>query len=181
MVEYIAGSSDLPQNEGLLISHSVVTSCGVSQHLWSIKPTQASEKETFITHIPPFFVICSNSNTRILDRYSSSCCSMTLTVVRGIWYDISRIEQELYPVWRFAWLGILHKGCACTIYQPHSIGGLWVEQQQWRLLLSSLSKHIILLSIHDPVKDCYWSNHPTTLSDHGAGIQLGRKLTYSLY
>jgi hypothetical protein len=33
MVEYIAGSSDLRRKEGLLISHSVVTNCGVSLHL----------------------------------------------------------------------------------------------------------------------------------------------------
>jgi len=28
------------------------------------------EKETIVTHIPPFFVICSNSDSRILDRSS---------------------------------------------------------------------------------------------------------------
>ena len=33
MVEYIAGSSDLRQNEGLLISNFVVTICGVLLHL----------------------------------------------------------------------------------------------------------------------------------------------------
>jgi len=140
------------------------------------------EKETLITHIPPFFVVCSNSYSRILDRCSPSCAPMTLTVVEGIWYDISRTQQELYPVWRLAQLGILHISCACTTLQPHSIGGLWVEQQQWCFLLSSLSKHIVLLRIHTPVKDHYWRNHPTNLSvlDHlCAGIQLARLLTYS--
>ena len=33
MVENIAGSSDLRRNEGLFISYSVVTICGVSLHL----------------------------------------------------------------------------------------------------------------------------------------------------
>jgi len=33
MVEYVAGSSDLQWNDGLLISHSVVMNCGVSLHL----------------------------------------------------------------------------------------------------------------------------------------------------
>jgi len=28
----VAGTSDLERNEGLLISHSVVTNCGVSPH-----------------------------------------------------------------------------------------------------------------------------------------------------
>jgi len=142
------------------------------------------EKETFITHIPPFFVICSNSYTRILGKCSSSCAPMTLTVIEGIWYDISRTQQDLYPVWRLAWLGILHISCVCTTLQPHSIGGLWVEQRQWCFLLSSLSKHNVLVTIHAPVKDRYWSNHPTSLSvldDHCAGIQLARILSYSLY
>jgi len=48
------------------------------------------EKETSITHIPSFFVLCSNSYTRILDRCSPSYESMTLQVIQGIWYDISR-------------------------------------------------------------------------------------------
>jgi len=142
------------------------------------------EKGILITHIPPFFVICSNSYTRILDRCSHSCASVTIRVVEGIWYDISWTQQELYPLWRLAQLGILHKCCACTTFQPHSIGGLWVEQQQWCFLLSSLSRHVILLRIHGPVKDRYWSNHPTSLlvfEDHCAGIQLAMKLTYSLY
>jgi len=184
MVGYVAGSSDLRRNEGLLISHSVVTTCGVSLHLCSMKPTQAWEKETLITYILPFFVICLNSYTRILDRCSPSCASMTLTVTDGIWDDISRTQQELYPVWRLARLGILHKSCACTTLQPHSIEGLWVELQQWCFLLRSLFKHIVLLRIQAPVKDHYWSNHPTSLSvldDHCTGIQLARKLTCSLY
>ena len=33
MVGYIASSSDLQRDAGLLISHSVVTICGVSLHL----------------------------------------------------------------------------------------------------------------------------------------------------
>jgi len=142
------------------------------------------EKETFVTHILPFFIICSNSYTGILDRCSPSRTSMTLTVVEGIWYDIFRTEQELYAVWRLARQGILQKRCACTTLQPLSIGGLWDERQQWCFLLSSLCKHVVLLRIHPPVKDCYWSNHSSSISvldDHCAGIQLARKLTYSLF
>jgi len=48
------------------------------------------EKETLITHIPPFFVICSNSYTRIWDWCSPAYASMTLQVIEGIWHDISR-------------------------------------------------------------------------------------------
>jgi len=91
---------------------------------------------------------------------------------------------RIYLVWWLVRLGILHKSCACTTLQPHSVGDLWVEQQQWSFLLSSLLKWIVLFRNHAPVKDCYWSNHPTCLSvldDHCAGIQLARKLTYSLY
>jgi len=91
---------------------------------------------------------------------------------------------RIYLVWWLVRLGILHKSCACTTLQPHSVGDLWVEQQQWSFLLSSLLKWIVLFRNHAPVKDCYRSNHPTCLSvldDHCAGIQLARKLTYSLY
>jgi len=48
------------------------------------------EKETLITHIPPFFVICSNPYTGILDRCSPLYASMTLQIKEGIWYDNSR-------------------------------------------------------------------------------------------
>jgi len=95
MVEYVAGSSDLWRIEGRLISHSVVTICGVSLHLWFMIPTWAWEKETLITHIPPFFVICSNSYTRILDRCLPSSATMTLKVIEGIWYDISRTNKNI--------------------------------------------------------------------------------------
>ena len=149
-----------------------------------MKPTWAWERDTWITHIPPFFVICSNSYARMLDRCSHSCASMPLTIVEGIRYDISRTQQELYPVWRLVPLGIRHKSCVWAMWQPHSIGGVWAEQQLWCFLLRCMCKHIILLWIHNPVKDCYWSNHPYSLSDHDnhcAGIQLTRKHTYSLY
>jgi len=90
-VEYIAGSSDLRWNEGLLISHSVVTSCVVFHYtfdLWNIPGPW--EKEISIIHIPPFIVICPNSYTTIWDRCSPSYASMTLQVIEGIWYDIPR-------------------------------------------------------------------------------------------
>jgi len=41
MVEYTACSSDLLRKDGLLISHSVVTNCGVSLHLRPMKPIRA--------------------------------------------------------------------------------------------------------------------------------------------
>jgi len=180
LVEYVAGSTDIRRNEVLLMSHSVVTNCGMSVHLWSMIPTQAWEKDTLITHIPSFVVVCFNSYTTIQDRCSPVCVCTTLTVVEGMWYDMSRTQQELYSVWSLVRLGILHKSCACITIQPHSIGGLWVKQQQQCFQLSSLAKHIVLLRIHAPVKHRYWSIHPNNLSDHSAGIQLARKLTYWL-
>jgi len=50
MVECIAGSSDLLRNEGLRISHSGVTICGVSLHLWSMKPTWLRKRNLSHTH-----------------------------------------------------------------------------------------------------------------------------------
>jgi len=184
VVEYVAGSIHLWRNEGLLISHSVTTHCGVALHLWSMKPTQAWEQETIITHILLFLVICSNWYTRILDRYSPAYPSMRLKVIERIWYDISRTQLNLYIVWRLVQLGIQHKRCACMTLQSHLIGGLGVEQQHWCLPLSSCSRNVVRLRIHAPVKDHYWSNHPSRLSahdDHCAGIQLARKLTHWLY
>jgi len=145
-----------------------------------MKATRAWEKEALLTHIPPFFVICSNLYSRILDRCSHSCAFLNLTVNEGKWYDISWTYQEQYPVWNFVLLGRLHITCVCTSLQPQIIGVLGVEQQQWCFLLSSLFRHIVHLRIHALVKYHYWSNHPTHLWDHCSGIQLTRKLTYSL-
>ena len=55
MVEYIAGSSDLWQNDGLLISFSVVNICGVSVHLASMKPTRALRTRN-LNHTHPTFL-----------------------------------------------------------------------------------------------------------------------------
>jgi len=145
MIEYIAGSSDLQQNEGLPISHSVVMICGVSQHLWSIKPTWAWEKETLITHIPPFFGIGLNPYTMIWNRCSPSYASMTYSSQKG--YDTISCwtEWELYPGWRLPWLGIFHISRACTTLWPHSMGGLWVERQQCLLPIELLA-HTSLIS-----------------------------------
>jgi len=158
--------------------------CAVSLHLWSMKPTQAWEKQTLITHIPPFFVMCSNSYTRIFGEMLTFICFHDFLGHRWdmIWY--LQNPTGIYLEWRFLRLGILHKHCPCTTLQPHTIGGLWVEQQQWCFLLSTMTKHSVLPKIHAPVKDRYWSKHPTSLSnlnDHCMGIQLVRTLTYSLY
>jgi len=55
LVDFIAGSSDLQQNKGLLISHSVVTNCGDSLHLWSMKSTRALRKR-ILHHTYPVFL-----------------------------------------------------------------------------------------------------------------------------
>jgi hypothetical protein len=90
IVEYVAGGSEVWRNEGLLISHSVVTNHGVSQHLWFLTPTWAWENETIIRYIPPAFVICFDPYTRIFDWYSPLYPCMTSKVIEGIWVDISR-------------------------------------------------------------------------------------------
>jgi hypothetical protein len=47
---YIAVSSDLQLNEGLLIFHSIVTNCGVSLNLWAMKPTRWRKRNLHHTH-----------------------------------------------------------------------------------------------------------------------------------
>ena len=56
IVEYIGSNSDLWRNDGLLISYSVVTICGVSVHLGSMKPTWALRKSNLNHAHPPFHV-----------------------------------------------------------------------------------------------------------------------------
>jgi len=55
------------------------------------------EHETWITHIPPFFVICLNSYSIALDGGSPSYASVTLQVIQGIWYIISRNPKRTIP------------------------------------------------------------------------------------
>jgi hypothetical protein len=183
MVEYVAGSCDLRQNEGHLISHSISMKCGHSPDHWSMEKTRAWEHDTFNMHFRHLVFIYSNWYTRILDRCVPLYALITFQTLDGIWYDISRTQHELYLVWRLVQLGILHKRFGCTTLQSHSLGGLWVEQQRWCFQLHCCLKNIFLLWIHPPARDQYWSDHPTILTandDHCAGIQPTRKFTNSL-
>jgi len=68
IVGNIECSSDLRRNEGLLnpsyLSRSVVFQCTPDPM------NSGCEKKFIITQILPSFVVCSNSNTRIVDRRS---------------------------------------------------------------------------------------------------------------
>jgi len=101
-----------------------------------------------------------------------------------IWY-LQEPNTNLYPVWRLARLGILHIRCVCTTLQPHSMEGLWVEQQQWLLPIELLAYTSEFSS---------WSTLPSrivteanilpaisVLDDSCPDIQVAGKLTYSLY
>lgn len=151
---------------------------------FSHQPTHDRGNDTLTTQSPFFSVICSNSCTRIVHRCPPSYASMTLKVIDGIWYNISRTQQELYPEWRLVQLGISHITCTCTTMQSHSIDGLWVLQTEWCFLLSFLCRQVLLGRIHYMVKVHFWSNHLTNLlvlDNHHCGIQLARNLPYSLY
>jgi len=63
-----------------------------------MKPTRDGENDTLITQSPFLSVLYSNLYTRMLDRCPPSYASMTLKIIEGIWYDIPRTQQELYPV-----------------------------------------------------------------------------------
>jgi len=94
-------------------------------------------------------------------------------------------QQELNPVWWLAQLGILHLSWVCTTLQPHSIEGLWVEQQQWLLPIellaytSQLSSWTMLQS--RIVTKANILLPLSVLDNQCPDIQLGRKLTHSLY
>ena len=118
------------------------------------------EKETLISHIPPFFVICSNPYTRILDRCSPSYASMTLQIIEGIWYDISRNPTRTISSMKVSTTrNITHK--LCENHLPTSLNRRPVSRaatllaSYWAPCLNI----IVLLRIHAPVKDHHWSNH----------------------
>ena len=122
------------------------------------------EKSTLITNFPPFFVICSNSYTRILDRCSPSYASMTLQVIERIWYAISCNQTRTVSSMKISMTrDNTHKLCVYDlatwfIRRPVSQAAT-VIASYWAPCLYIL----VLLMIHAPVKDCYWSKHPTSL------------------
>jgi len=122
------------------------------------------EKETLITHIPAFFVICSNSYTRILERCSPSYASMTLQVIDGIWYDISRNPRKTISSKKVSTTrDITHKLCVydlATSYNRKLVSwAATVIASYWAPCLYIF----VLLMIHAPVKDHFWTKHYTSL------------------
>jgi len=122
------------------------------------------EKETLITHIPRFFVIWSNSYCRILDRCSPSYASMTLQVIDGIWYNICRNPTRTISSMKVSTTrDITHKLCMYDLTtsfngRPVSLAAT-VIASHWAPCLYIL----VLFMIHTPIKDHYWSKHPTSL------------------
>jgi len=160
MVEYLAVSSDHRRNEAIFISHCVVTIGGVSLHLWSMKPTKL-RKETLITHIPPFIVICSNSYTKVLDRCSPSYASITLQIIEGIWYDSSWNPTRTISSMKVSTSrDITHKlyvyDLPTSFYRRPVSRAATVIASYWTPCLNI----IVLFRIHATLKDRYWSNNP---------------------
>jgi len=122
------------------------------------------EKETLITHIPPLFVICSNSHTRILDRCSPSYASKTLQVIEGIWYDIFRNPLGTISSMKVSTTrDITHKLC---VYDLATSLNRWPVSRAATVIGSYWAPClyiVVLLMIHTPVKDRYWSKHSTSL------------------
>jgi len=180
MVEYSAGSSDLQRDEGCHISNSAFTNCRVSLHLWSMRPTQLRISNHHHTHIPQIFVLCLISHTRIFNRCSPSYISMTLQVIEELWCDISRnptrmISSTMVSTTR----DITHMLClyvlATSFNRSPVSGAATLIASNWASCLSIF----VLLRIHTPVDDHYWSNNPArqrVLDDHCTRIQLARFL-----
>jgi len=126
------------------------------------------EKETLLTRIPPFLVLCSDSYTRTWDRCSPSDASMTLQVKEGIWYDISRNPTRTISSIKVSTTrDITHKLCMydlATSFNRRPVS-------QAATLIASYWAHclfiLVLLMIHAPVKDHYWCKHPTSLISSG--------------
>jgi len=118
------------------------------------------EKETLITPILPLFVICSNSYTSVLDRFSPSYTSMTLQVIEGILYDISRNPTRTISSMKVSTTrDITHMLYVYDLptsfnWRPGSRAAT-VLASNWAPCLNM----IVLLRIHTPGKDRYWGNH----------------------
>ena len=136
-------------------------------------------------HILPFFVMSSNSYTTMLDSCSSLFNSMTLQVIDGILYDISRNPKRTISSIKVSMTSnVTQKLCLynlATLLNRRPVSrGTTVLASYWARCLNI----IVPLRIHAPVDDHYWSNHPTNLSvleNFRLGIQLASELTYSLY
>jgi len=122
------------------------------------------EKETLITHIPPFFVLCSNSYTKILDRCSPSYTLMTLQVIAGIWYNLSRNPTRTVSRINVSTpRDITHTLCVYDLATSFNIRPVsraaTVIASYWAPCLYIQ----VLLMIHAPAKDCYRSKHSTII------------------
>jgi len=143
------------------------------------------EKETLIIHILPCFVTCSNSHTSILDTCSHSYASMTFTVIYGIECDIwSNPTRTISCMKGSTNRDMSQKLCVYNI-------AAWLNRRPGSWAVTVIASYwapcpniFVLLRIHAPVNDCYWSNQPTSpsvLEDICAGIQLARELTLCLW
>jgi len=142
-------------------------------------------KETMNTHIMPFFVISSNSYTRILDSYWPSYASMTVHIIDGISYDTSKtLTRTLSCIKVSLIMNIIHM---LPLYNLVTLFIRWPVSRTATVLAFywvpclNLS---ILLSIHTAVMDCYWlflSTSISGLNDCCAAILQGLKLIYSMY
>ena len=122
------------------------------------------ENETLFTNIPPFFVIYSNSYTAILDRCPHSYASMTSQVIEGIWYNISRNPTRTKSSMKLSTTrDITYTLCVydlATSFNRRPVSqAATVIASYWAPYLYILALHMV----HAPVKDCYWSKHPTSL------------------
>jgi hypothetical protein len=122
------------------------------------------KKETLITYIVPFFVICLNSYTRILDRCSPSYAFMTVWVIERIWYDSSR--NLAWTIWCMkvsTTRDTTQKFCVndlATAFTRRPVSqAAPVIASYW----APCPYFLALLMIHAPVKDHYWIKCPTSL------------------
>jgi len=162
MVEYITGRCDPRQNEGLLISHSVITISGVLLHLWSMNPFQLRTGNLNDIH-PPFFIMCSNSDSKVFDRCSPSYTSMTLEIIEAIWHDISRNPTGTISNMKVS----TTRDITHTLYVYHLGTSFNWRPVRWAATVigfywSCCPNIFILLRINAPVKDHYQPNHPIT-------------------
>jgi len=87
---------------------------------------------------------CLNWNTGILDRCLPSYSSMTVKVIEQIWYDMFQNPTRAicsFPV--SITRDITHK-LLINDLKWQSVGGLWVEQQQWLLSVVHLVETTVL-------------------------------------
>jgi len=150
MPVYGAGGSDLQWNEGFLIFHSKVKSCGLSVHLWSMNTTWLRYR---------------NHN----HTYAAYCCYMLESIYENAWLMLTVVcFHDFKDLWRnimwylekHNWSIILHDSLHDNRYYTEIVPAGPFNLIQSEACKVSINRHCFLLSC---MSEFYYSPQVGTL------------------